>query len=80
MRSHELATTKTRFVKVVFNSQNIISKIVHSRLLDMKSKIIDDTDESFHKPSDDEIREVTEATRQALEKITTAKVIPDILS
>lgn len=41
----------------------------------MKSKIIDDNDESFHKPTEDEIRETTEATRQALEKITTAKVL-----
>lgn len=40
----------------------------------MKSKIIDDTDESFQKPTEDEIRDTTEATRQALEKITTAKI------
>ena len=41
----------------------------------MKSKQIDDEDEAFKKPTDDEIRETTEATRAALEKITTAKVL-----
>lgn len=40
----------------------------------MKQKLIDETDESFHKPTDEEISETTEATRLALEKITTAKV------
>jgi SNW domain-containing protein 1 len=40
----------------------------------MKSKIIDEDDESFHKPTEEEVNETTEATRQALEKITTAKV------
>ncbi|KAF7639786.1 SKIP_SNW domain-containing protein [Meloidogyne graminicola] len=49
-------------------------KIVHSRLSDMKSKIIDDEDETFKKPTEDEINETTEATRVALEKITTAKI------
>lgn len=41
----------------------------------MKAKIIDEEDESFQKPDDDTIRETTEATRLALEKITTAKVM-----
>jgi len=41
----------------------------------MKSKHIDDEDESFKKPTDDEIHETTETTRAALEKITTAKVL-----
>ncbi|KAL7072714.1 hypothetical protein ACQ4LE_008301 [Meloidogyne hapla] len=49
-------------------------KIVHSRLSDMKSKHIDDEDETFKKPTDDEICETTEATRDALEKIITAKI------
>ncbi|KAL3083353.1 hypothetical protein niasHS_011155 [Heterodera schachtii] len=49
-------------------------KIVHSRLSDMKSKIIDEEDESFHKPTEDEVEQTTEATRMALEKITTAKI------
>ncbi|CAK5083828.1 unnamed protein product [Meloidogyne enterolobii] len=49
-------------------------KIVHSRLSDMKSKHIDDEDESFKKPTDEEIHETTETTRAALEKITTTKV------
>uniref|UniRef100_A0A915MDG2 SKI-interacting protein SKIP SNW domain-containing protein n=1 Tax=Meloidogyne javanica TaxID=6303 RepID=A0A915MDG2_MELJA len=40
----------------------------------MKSKHIDDEDESFKKPTDDEIHETTETTRAALEKITTAKI------
>lgn len=47
---------------------------MHSRLLDMKSKIIDENDETFHKPSEEEVEETTEATRQALEKIVTTKV------
>uniref|UniRef100_A0A183BL32 SKIP_SNW domain-containing protein n=1 Tax=Globodera pallida TaxID=36090 RepID=A0A183BL32_GLOPA len=49
-------------------------KVVHSRLSDMKAKIIDEEDDSFQKPTDDEILETTEATRMALEKITTAKI------
>ena len=49
-------------------------KIVHTRLSDMKAKIIDDTDETFHKPTEEEIAETTETTRLALEKITTAKI------
>ncbi|CAK5075248.1 unnamed protein product [Meloidogyne enterolobii] len=49
-------------------------KIVHSRLSDMKSKHIDDEDETFKKPTDSEIHETTEATRASLEKITAVKV------
>ncbi|KAI1707361.1 SKIP/SNW domain-containing protein [Ditylenchus destructor] len=49
-------------------------KIVHSRLSDLKSKVIDESDEAIQKPDDEEIRQTTEATRLALEKITTAKV------
>lgn len=40
----------------------------------MKNKLIDETDESFFKPSLDEINETTEVTRKALEKIISSKV------
>jgi hypothetical protein len=36
--------------------------------------VIDETDESFQRPDDDEVAETTEATRIALEKLTAAKV------
>uniref|UniRef100_A0A7E4ZQD9 SKIP_SNW domain-containing protein n=1 Tax=Panagrellus redivivus TaxID=6233 RepID=A0A7E4ZQD9_PANRE len=49
-------------------------KIVHSRLADTKSKVIDETDETLQKPNEDEVRETTEATRLALEKIVKGKV------
>uniref|UniRef100_A0A915EK08 SKI-interacting protein SKIP SNW domain-containing protein n=1 Tax=Ditylenchus dipsaci TaxID=166011 RepID=A0A915EK08_9BILA len=49
-------------------------KIIHSRLNDTKSKLIDEQDEAFHKPDEEEIERTTEATRLALEKITNAKV------
>jgi hypothetical protein len=58
----------------IYLFKNLGIQIVHSRLTDMKSKIIDEDDESFHKPTEEEVNETTEATRQALEKITTAKV------
>lgn len=47
---------------------------MHSRLADMKQKFIDEDDETFHRPDDDEIQATTEVTKQALEKITNAKV------
>lgn len=40
----------------------------------MKAKVIDETDGSFLKPNQEEIEETTEATRLALEKITSDKV------
>jgi len=40
----------------------------------MKSNHIDDEDESFKKPTDEEIHETAEATRVSLEKITAVKV------
>ncbi|VDK51277.1 unnamed protein product [Anisakis simplex] len=49
-------------------------KIVYSRLSDMKSKIVDEEDESFQRPDEESIAEKTEATRLALEKITASKV------
>lgn len=49
-------------------------QIIHSRLSDMKQKFIDEDDETFHRPDDDEVRTTTEVTKQALEKITNAKV------
>lgn len=49
-------------------------KIVHSRLMDTKAKIIDENDDSFRKPEQEEIDDVVEATRSALEKITSAKI------
>ncbi|GMR57303.1 hypothetical protein PMAYCL1PPCAC_27498 [Pristionchus mayeri] len=49
-------------------------KIVYSKLADMKAKIIDEDDETFHRPDDETVRDITEATRMALEKITRSKV------
>ncbi|MFH4974650.1 hypothetical protein AB6A40_001359 [Gnathostoma spinigerum] len=49
-------------------------KIVYSRLADMKSKLIDEEDESFQLPDEEKIQDTTEATRLALEKITASKV------
>ena len=49
-------------------------KIVYSKLSDMKGKVIDEDDETFHKPDEEAIRDVTEATRMALERITKSKV------
>uniref|UniRef100_A0A914DR83 SKI-interacting protein SKIP SNW domain-containing protein n=1 Tax=Acrobeloides nanus TaxID=290746 RepID=A0A914DR83_9BILA len=66
-------TGKLRFDAIAKQGQHK-DKIVYSRLGDMKSKIIDEDDESFHKPDDEEIFKATEETREALEKITTAKV------
>lgn len=40
----------------------------------MKSKVIDEEDESFQRPDEETIAERTEATRLALEKITSSKV------
>lgn len=42
--------------------------------MDTKAKIIDENDDSFRKPEQEEIDDVVEATRSALEKITSAKV------
>jgi SNW domain-containing protein 1 len=50
------------------------SKIVHTRLADTKSKMIDDEDPELQKPDEDAIRETTEATKAALEKIVNSKV------
>ncbi|GMT09499.1 hypothetical protein PFISCL1PPCAC_796 [Pristionchus fissidentatus] len=49
-------------------------KIVYSKLADMKAKIIDEDDESFQRPDEEQVRDITEATRLALEKITRGKV------
>ncbi|VDM44116.1 unnamed protein product, partial [Toxocara canis] len=49
-------------------------KIIYSRLSDMKSKVIDEEDDSFQRPDEETIAEKTEATRLALEKITASKV------
>jgi len=49
-------------------------KVVHSRLADMKAKVINEDDESLQRADDEEIEKTTEMTRQALEKITSAKV------
>uniref|UniRef100_F1L1L4 SKI-interacting protein SKIP SNW domain-containing protein n=1 Tax=Ascaris suum TaxID=6253 RepID=F1L1L4_ASCSU len=49
-------------------------KIIYSRLSDMKSKVIDEEDESFQRPDEETIAERTESTRLALEKITASKV------
>lgn len=66
-------TGKLRFDAIAKLGQHK-DKIVYSRLGDMKSKIIDEDDETFHKPDDEEIEKTTEETRAALEKITSAKV------
>lgn len=49
-------------------------KIVHSKISDMKSKLIDEKDESFFKPTSEELDETTEETRKILEKIISSKV------
>lgn len=49
-------------------------KVVYSRLSDMKPKVIDEENETFHRPDDESIAEKTESTRLALEKITASKV------
>lgn len=40
----------------------------------MKPKLLDEEDESFQRPDEETIAEQTEATRLALEKITSTKV------
>ncbi|VDK74876.1 unnamed protein product [Onchocerca ochengi] len=49
-------------------------KIIYTRLVDMKPKVLDEEDESFQKPNEETIIQQTEATRLALEKITSMKV------
>lgn len=65
------------FVDWVLDSEEIENdrfKIIYSRLSDMKSKVIDEEDESFQRPDEETIAERTESTRLALEKITASKV------
>ena len=63
-----------------FLSQIRVSKhkhfqmVIHSKLADTKSKLIDESDVSLKKPDAEELHATTEATRLALEKITSAKV------
>ncbi|VIO99461.1 Hypothetical 60.2 kDa protein T27F2.1 in chromosome V, putative [Brugia malayi] len=49
-------------------------KIIYTRLADMKPKMLEEEDESFQKPDEETIAQQTEATRLALEKITSTKV------
>uniref|UniRef100_A0A914RWW2 Uncharacterized protein n=1 Tax=Parascaris equorum TaxID=6256 RepID=A0A914RWW2_PAREQ len=65
------------FSEGVFNSEKVENdrfKIIYSRLSDMKSKVIDEEDESFQRPDEETIAERTESTRLALEKITASKL------
>lgn len=45
----------------------------------MKSKLIDEKDESFFKPTSEELDETTEETRKILEKIISSKVFFSIV-
>ena len=50
-------------------------KHVYSKFTDLlPAEITNEDDPSLHKPTDDEIADITEKTRQALERITNAKV------
>ncbi|XP_074643901.1 SNW domain-containing protein 1-like [Tubulanus polymorphus] len=49
-------------------------KVVHSKFQDLVSKPIDDEDPDFEKPTEDDIRENTEKTREALEKLVHGKI------
>jgi SNW domain-containing protein 1 len=49
-------------------------KVVYTKLSDMKEKEFGEHDESLRRPDADEIKAMTERTRQALEKITNSKV------
>lgn len=40
----------------------------------MKGKAIDESDEAFRRPGAEDLRETTETTRKALEKIISTKV------
>jgi SNW domain-containing protein 1 len=44
-------------------------KVVHTRLSEMKSKVIDEEDDSLKRAEESEVQQTTEITRQALEKI-----------
>ena len=50
-------------------------KIVYSKFTDMLPvEVTNEDDPSLHRPTEEEIEDVTERTRQALEKITNSKV------
>ncbi|KRZ09776.1 SNW domain-containing protein 1 [Trichinella zimbabwensis] len=49
-------------------------KIVYHKLSDLKGQLIDESDDSFHRPKEEDLKEVTEKTRAALEKITQTKI------
>lgn len=50
-------------------------KIVYSKLTDLlPSEITNENDPSLQRPSEEEIEEITERTRKALEKITSSKI------
>ncbi|XP_003370217.1 SNW domain-containing protein 1 [Trichinella spiralis] len=49
-------------------------KIIYHKLSDLKGQLIDESDDSFHRPKEEDLKEVTEKTRAALEKITQTKI------
>lgn len=65
------------FVWQAFHQQKLHEsklQIIYTRLADMKPKMLEEEDESFQKPDEETIAQQTEATRLALEKITSTKV------
>jgi hypothetical protein len=49
-------------------------QIVFTKLADTKGSVIDEDDETIHRPDDETVASITEATRAALEMITSSKV------
>lgn len=67
------ADGKPKFDAII--KQNVKgSKIVYSNFVDLLPKEVREDDPSLQKPSDDEVKEKTEKTRQALEALVASKV------
>ena len=52
----------------------IIFQVVHSKFQDLLPKQIDDDDPSFERPDEEYIKDNTEKTRLALEKLVSGKI------
>ncbi|KRX66867.1 SNW domain-containing protein 1, partial [Trichinella sp. T9] len=67
------STGKVRYDAIVRHGHSN-DKIIYHKLSDLKGQLIDESDDSFHRPKEEDLKEVTEKTRAALEKITQTKI------
>ncbi|KFD70647.1 hypothetical protein M514_11260 [Trichuris suis] len=49
-------------------------KVIYHKPSDLKGQAIDESDASFHRPDEESLRETTEKTRLALERLTQSKI------